>query len=64
MKWVMFLIFTETSIVPLAEYSDGTKCIIASYEFQKDADDLRKSPNSGIYEYQCLPVPKTYQIPK
>jgi hypothetical protein len=62
MKWVLFLVFVETSHTSLAEYQDYKDCIAASGALTGLAQKINPPAQtimSGImYGYICLPVPK------
>ena len=62
MKWVLFIIFSGTAVIPIAEYSDGDKCDDVAGELQTTAEELRQSEVGGTYQYQCLPAPKKFLL--
>ena len=62
MKWVLFIIFSGTAVIPVAEYNDGDKCAEVAYELQTAAEELRQSELGGTYQYQCLPAPKKFLL--
>ena len=62
MKWVLFVIFSGTAVIPLAEYNNGDRCGDVANELQTVAKELRQSEVSGTYQYQCLPAPKKFLL--
>ncbi|MAI59347.1 MAG: hypothetical protein CML56_10325 [Rhodobacteraceae bacterium] len=62
MKWVLFIIFSGTTVIPLAEYTDEDKCVDASNELKIIADEAQQSGASAAYQYQCLPAPKKFLL--
>ena len=62
MKWVLFIIFLGTAVIPIAEYSDGDKCDDMASELQTAAEELRQVDVGVTYQYQCLPAPKKFLL--
>ena len=62
MKWVLFIIFSGTAVIPIAEYSDGDKCDDVAGELQIAAEELQQSEVGKAYQYQCLPAPKKFLL--
>lgn len=65
MKFVLFLIFAETSVLPLADYETLAECQVV----QKELEESKAQPNETDFMaaitmatamYQCLAVPDTY----
>jgi len=70
MKFVLFLIFAETSVIPLAEYRTLADCQAVQIELEEtqakpdftetDLTDLMATLSMAIATYQCHAVPDTY----
>ena len=72
MKFVMFLLFTETTAIPIAEYTTFVDCeaVISELEQAKIQtseqveDVLTSILILGGPSYQCVPVPVSYDWDK
>ena len=70
MKFVLFLIFAETSVLPLADYETLAECQAVQQELEEtqvkpdftktDLTDLMENLSMAVATYQCFAVPDTY----
>ena len=69
MKFILFLIVTETSVVTMAEYETLVECTSVQRQLEEaqaqsteSLDDLMAIMTVGIASFHCLPAPNEYEF--
>lgn len=69
MKFILFLIVTETSVVPMADYQTLEECKSAQRQLEDaqsastaDLGDLMAAMTMGMASYHCFPAPDEYKL--